>query len=239
MKFSYVGHASALIEHQGKRLLFDPWLAGPVYWGAWWHFPHAQFDESIFNVDYIYITHWHFDHMHAESLQRFNRNAHLILPKFPVSGLPGPLRDLGFSKMTELDNAETFELSPGFRLSSYQVQLQDDSTAIVECDVPGRDPVVIVNLNDSKPLPSTWNRITRKFPKVEMMLRSHSPAWSYPTAYSFEDPADSFPVSKESYKQAFWTAAEKLKPRYAVAFASGVCHLTDDTLFENQNLVLA
>jgi hypothetical protein len=239
MKFTYIGHACALVEHNGKRLLTDPWLEGPVYWGAWWHFPHAKFDSSIFDVDYIYISHWHFDHMHEESLKRFNKKAHLILPKFPVSGLPEPLRQMGFSQITELPNAGTYELAPGFRISIYQVQLQDDSTAVIQCDEPNGEQTTIIDLNDSKPLPSTWKRITNKFPKVDLMLRSHSPAWSYPTAYTFEDPNDAIPVSKDTYKEAFWAAADILKPKYAVAFASGVCHMTDDTLHENKNLVLA
>lgn len=238
MKLTFVGHACALVEHQGKRLLFDPWLSGPVYWGAWWHFPRAQFTPDIFNVDYIYITHWHFDHMHAESLERFSREAHLFLPKFPVSGLPDSLRQMGFKRITELSTGASFDLAPGFRLHSFQVQMQDDSLAVVECTDASTRPFTIVNLNDAKPLPSTWRRLQKRFPRVDMMWRSHSPAWSYPTAFSFENADDAIPVSRETYKGAFRQAAEKLNPRYAVAFASGVCHLTDDTLFENDNLVL-
>lgn len=237
MRFTHISHACALIEHAGKRLLFDPWLEDSVYWGSWWHFPLPQIPNDIYNVDFIYLTHWHFDHMHLASLAKFSRHTHLLLPKFPVSGLPEPLRQLGFHTLTEMNNESTFTLAPGFRLTSYQVQLQDDSVAVVECEDEGR-ATVLVNLNDAKPLPTTWTRLTKRFPQVDLMLRSHSPAWSYPTAFTFDDPADAFPVTKATYAEAFYAAAEHLRPRYAVSFASGVCHLTEDTLFENQNLVL-
>lgn len=239
MKLTYVGHASALIEHNGKRLLFDPWLDGSVYWGSWWHFPEPAASADLFEVDYIYLSHWHFDHMHAETLAKFSRDVRLILPKFPVSGLPEPLRSMGFRNITELGNGGSFDLANGFRLTSYQVQLQDDSAAVVTCtEADGRE-TTIVNLNDAKPLPSTWRRLRRRHPRIDFMLRSHSPAWSYPTAFEFENPADAIAVDGETYKEAFRAAAEQLAPRYAIPFASGVCHLTADTLFENANLILA
>ena len=71
------------------------------------------------------------------------------------------------------------------------------------------------------------------------MLRSHSPAWSYPTRYTFEDPADRLPVDARTYMEAFVAAAQQLRPRYAVPFASGICHLHREVLDENRYLVSA
>jgi hypothetical protein len=69
------------------------------------------------------------------------------------------------------------------------------------------------------------------------MLRSHSPAWSYPTRYTFEDPSDRLPVDARTYMEAFVAAAQQLNPRYAVPFASGICHLHREVLDENRFLV--
>ena len=229
MKFQIVGHACLSVEAAGKRLVVDPWIQGSVYWDAWWHCPEPVFDEQLFRADFIYLTHWHFDHVHRESLQRFDKSCHVLVPKFPVSSLPAQLRDMGFTRITELAHGKTFPLAPGFALTSFQIQYQDDSLCVVEAD--GR---VLVDLNDAKPLPRTWKMLQRRFPRVDFMLRSHSPAWSYPSAYTFDDPADVIPVDKESYLKAFCGAARILKPRYAVPFASSVCHLHAEVVRENE-----
>ena len=231
MRFQVVGHACLQVAAAGKRLVVDPWILGSVYWDAWWHCPEPVYDETIFEPDFLYLTHWHFDHVHPKSLARFDKSCLVLLPKFPVSSLPEQMRGMGFTRILELEHGRTFVLAPGFTLTSYQIQYQDDSICVVEAD-----GAVLVDLNDAKPLPRTWKSLRRRHPRVDFMLRSHSPAWSYPTAYTFEDPADAIPVDRQSYLQAFCAAARVLAPRYAVPFASSVCHLHAEVLDENDHL---
>ncbi len=232
MKFQIVGHACLAVEASGKRLVVDPWILGSVYWGAWWHCPRSVFDDEIFGADFLYITHWHFDHFHAESLARFNKSCRVLVPKFPVSMLVEQLNEQGFHDVVELDHGVPYEMAPDFRLTSWQIQYQDDSVCAVESG-----GTVLVDVNDSKPLPRTWRQITRRFPRVDFMLRSHSPAWSYPWSFTFEEPNDAIPVDAESYVQAFRGAAALLKPRYAIPFASSVCHPHREVLDDNGHLV--
>jgi UDP-MurNAc hydroxylase len=234
MKFEIVSHACLSVEAASVRLVVDPWLVDSVYWGAWWHCPEPVYDEGIFSADYVYLTHWHFDHMHEASLRRFDKSCHMLVPKFPVSIMADSLRELGFTRITELDHGQTINLGPNFRFTSYQVAYQDDSLCVVEAD-----GAVILDINDSKPLPSTWKQLKRKYPRVDFMLRSHSPAWSYPSSYTFDDPGDAIPVSRESYMEAFHSAASILQPRYVVPFASSVCHPHREILFENAEIVSA
>lgn len=234
MKFEIVSHACASVESRGVRLVIDPWLNGPVYWGAWWHCPAPVFDEALYKADYVYITHWHFDHMHEESLRHFDRSCHMLVPKFPVSIMAEGLRALGFQNVTELDHGVPMALAEGFDFTSYQVSYQDDSVAVIESE-----GVVIVDLNDSKPLTRAWKTFRDRYPTVDFMFRSHSPAWSYPSAYTFEVPEEAIPVTRESYVEAFHSAAEVLKPRYAVPFASGVCHPHPDLIEDNADVVSA
>ena len=126
------------------------------------------------------------------------------------------------------------KLGDDFWLTSYQISFQDDSVAVVEAG-----STVLFDLNDAKPLPSTWRAFRAKYPNVDFMLRSHSPAWSYPTRYTFEDPADRLPVDARTYMEAFVAAAQQLRPRYAVPFASGICHLHHEVRDENRFLVSA
>jgi len=232
MEFQIVSHACVSIRAADKTLVIDPWLAGPVYWGAWAHCPEPVYDDDIFQADFVYITHWHFDHLHAASLRRFHPDTHFLVPRFPVSNLVETLNGLGFQTVTELGHGRAFELAPGFQIRSYQISFQDDSACFVEAD-----GVVIANLNDAKPLPRTWRAIQAAYPKVDFMLRSHSPAWSYPSRFTFDDPNEAITVTRESYMAAWRAAAAVLRPRYGIPFASGVCHPHREVLDENEELV--
>jgi len=234
MEFRIVSHACLDVTAGGKRLVVDPWLNEPTYWSAWWHAPPPVFGPDIFTADYVYITHWHFDHFDPKTLRKFAKSTTAVVPKFPVSGLRQQLESAGFEAIVELRHGERMKLGDDFYLTSYQISFQDDSVAVIEAD-----GAVLVDLNDSKPLPSTWRAFRAKYPKPDFMFRSHSPAWSYPTRYTFEDAADRLPVDARTYMEAFVAAAQQLRPRYAVPFASGVCHLHREVMDENRYLVSA
>ncbi len=234
MEFRIVSHACLDVKARGKRLVIDPWLNEPAYWSSWWHAPPPEFGPDIFEADYVYVTHWHFDHFDPRTLKKFSPHTTIMVPKFPISGLPAQLRDMGRAHIIELTHGQCIELAPGFSFTSYQVTFQDDSVAVIQAD-----GCTLMDLNDSKPLPSLWRTFRAKYPKVDFMLRSHSPAWSYPTRYSFEDPSDRLPVDGRTYMEAFVAAAQQLRPRYAVPFASGICHLHKEVRDENRFLVSA
>jgi UDP-MurNAc hydroxylase len=234
MEFKIVSHACLDIRARGKRLVIDPWLNEPTYWSSWWHAPPPQFEPDIFSADYVYVTHWHFDHFDPRTLKKFGKETTVMVPRFPISGLREQLQNIGFEKIVELPHGKTIQLTDGFSFTSYQVSFQDDSIAVVEAD-----GAVLIDLNDAKPLPSTWRTLRTKYPKIDFMLRSHSPAWSYPTRYTFEDPADRLPVDGRTYMDAFVAAAAQLRPRYAIPFASGICHLHREVRDENRFLVSA
>jgi Beta-lactamase superfamily domain len=234
MEFRIVSHACLDVKAGGKRLVIDPWLNEPTYWSSWWHAPPPEFGDDIFSADYVYVTHWHFDHFDPKTLRKFGKATTAIVPKFPISGLKQQLQEIGFERIVELRHGERMALGGDFSLTSYQISFQDDSVAVVEAD-----GTVLVDLNDAKPLPSTWRMFRAKYPKPDFMLRSHSPAWSYPTRYTFEDPADRLPVDSRTYMEAFVAAAQQLRPRYAVPFASGICHLHKEVIDENRFLVSA
>ncbi len=235
MEFRIVSHACLDIRAGGKRLVVDPWLNEPAYWSAWWHCPTPIYADDIFKADYVYITHWHFDHFDPKTLKKFDlERTTVMVPQFPVSGLKHQLEQIGFKHIVEMVHGQKMPLGDDFSLTSYQVSFQDDSVAVVEAD-----GAVLVDLNDAKPLPSTWRTLRQRYPRPDFMLRSHSPAWSYPTRYSFEDPADRLPVDAKTYMEAFVAAAQQLRPRYAIPLASGVCHLHKEVIDENRFLVSA
>ncbi len=68
MKITKFGHCCLLIEYKGKRILTDP--------GAW-----SVGQNEARNIDLIFITHEHPDHLHIESLKivlSHNRQARIM-----------------------------------------------------------------------------------------------------------------------------------------------------------------
>ena len=71
MKFTVIGHSCLRIETSGPTILVDPWLFGSCYWRSWWHYPTvAEPAPEVFEPDYVYLTHHHFDHFHFPSMRK-------------------------------------------------------------------------------------------------------------------------------------------------------------------------
>jgi L-ascorbate metabolism protein UlaG (beta-lactamase superfamily) len=89
---TWLGHASALAELGGRRILFDPLgrrrarAAGPI--------------------DAIAITHAHVDHLNRWTLRGLDRSSHLIVPR----GAARYVRDLGFARLTEASPGDHVDL---------------------------------------------------------------------------------------------------------------------------------
>src|SRR5260370_568383 len=58
VKLTNLGGATAILEHKGKRMLFDPWLNEGIFNGAWFHYPPLKMGiPDLGRFDYIYISH--------------------------------------------------------------------------------------------------------------------------------------------------------------------------------------
>lgn len=103
----WLGHSSAILELGSKRLIIDPVLenGGPL------PFIVQRYDESplspgtLSEVDYILLTHNHYDHMEKKTLTAFKKG-HFIVPL----GVGAALKGWGIdpSRITELKWDETY-----------------------------------------------------------------------------------------------------------------------------------
>lgn len=104
----WLGHSSAVMELNGKRIIFDPVfdnaapiaLAVPRYGKA----PITRTDLPP--LDYIVITHSHYDHLERKTVQEITKG-HFIVPL----GVGALLRGWGIddNRITELGWDDTFE----------------------------------------------------------------------------------------------------------------------------------
>jgi UDP-MurNAc hydroxylase len=232
MKFTVIGHSCLRIETSGPTILVDPWLFGSCYWRSWWHYPTvAEPAPEVFEPDYVYLTHHHFDHFHFPSMRKVDRNAHVLVPEFGVPTLAGEVRSLGFSEVMELPHAQIVQIAPGVRVASYQCG-PDDSVFVV---ADGEH--VLVDINDSKLRGRTLERILADFGRPTFVFKSYSFAQSYPILYTADDPADLELVTRDSYLDNWVRVVDALEPRYGVPFGSMVAFLHPDSKGANEQLI--
>lgn len=75
MKFTYYGHSCFLIEINGKKLLFDPFISpNPLA---------AHIDTSKIEADYILISHAHGDHL-ADAVSLANQTGAVCIANYEI-----------------------------------------------------------------------------------------------------------------------------------------------------------
>jgi UDP-MurNAc hydroxylase len=225
MKMTVLSHAGLLVENDsGQQLICDPWLVGSCYWRSWWNYPPVDKPTlDRLKPDVIYLTHIHWDHFHGPSLELFDSQTRILVPKGNYARMKKDLATLGFRNVLELRHGETYTIAPGFQLTSYQFGIFLDSAPLIECD-----GMKILNLNDSKHMGLTLAQIVRKHRPIDFVLRSHSSANSR-MSYEFIDKPDQIDDDIERYSSEFADTAVAVGARYAVPFASNHCHLHRDS----------
>lgn len=231
MKIEFYSHACARINDSSVDVLFDPWLIGDTFWGAWRLTPNACIQPEEISVDFLAISHWHFDHLNLPTLRRLNKHTPVLVPKFPITWMPQTLKKIGFKEVIELDHGVQFPISSDVSITMYQCQYQDDAVIVHS----GRYGSVI-NLNDAKPLRRGMAVIKRNSGKVLATLRSHSYAWSYPSRFEFVS-GNPIPIDDSYYIDQFFKDSSFFEPQLMVGFASGISHPLEGHEKENEFLV--
>lgn len=236
MKFTILSHAGLSVEHNGVRIVSDPWLIGSCYWRSWWNFPEPPAGLiSDLKPDFIYLTHLHWDHFHGASLKKlFAPTTPILVPKVQTTRMLDDLKWLGFHDITEIPHGTSFKLGDDFTLASFQFNfLSTDSATLLTGG--GR---TLLNSNDCKHFGWPLRQITAMAPTIDFVLRSHSSATAIP--YCIEGYKEMFPDmrSQRNYIEEFSRFALHIGARYAIPFASNHCFLHRETLQFNDTAVL-
>lgn len=108
LQITSIGHATFLIELQGRLILTDPWFYETLFTGRHPE-PLGLSPERLPPLDLLLVTHAHIDHFDRKALKRF---AEKRLPFVCVKGMGDRVRQLGFSQVVELEPWETFASGP-------------------------------------------------------------------------------------------------------------------------------
>ncbi|MDQ1452076.1 MAG: hypothetical protein QOK38_1942, partial [Acidobacteriaceae bacterium] len=119
LRVTWFGHASSLIELDGVTILLDPvWdeRAAPTQWfGPKRFFPPPLALEDLPPIDVILISHDHYDHLGAGTVQRLARMERLQHTRWITSlGVGAILSSFGVpaARCTELDWTEHTQIGP-------------------------------------------------------------------------------------------------------------------------------
>jgi UDP-MurNAc hydroxylase len=226
MKIQNYGGATAVIEHRGKRFLFDPWMDEGIYHGSWHHFPPLEVRlEEIGKLDYVYISHIHEDHCSLKTLQKINLDAEIIImdrkPNYVLNFLKQ--NQLNFKTIHLVPEKKRTQIAPGLVVEmltadpNHELSYLIDSILILEWE--GK---VIFNPNDTPLYPEAIEYVGKNYPKIELALLPYSGGSGYPSCYfnlSGEQKAVEALRIRNQRTSGFYDAVEILKPKYAMPFA--------------------
>ena len=134
MKITHFSNSFISIDSQGDTILCDPWI-GKANAGGWQSFPEYSIDEltrHLKDVKWVYLSHLHDDHFHAETLRSCKLlDREFIIKRFKSPILKNRLLQLGVTTIHEIDpftlqKFGPFELSIFPQLSSNSSGLEDD-----------------------------------------------------------------------------------------------------------------
>jgi L-ascorbate metabolism protein UlaG (beta-lactamase superfamily) len=104
---TWIGHASFLIQTHNTNVLIDP------NWAKWLKVikrlkPPGFEIHHLPQIDYVLVTHAHFDHLDRRTLRKVASDQPIVVPV----GVASLVHDLGFETVHELEDWQTVDLGP-------------------------------------------------------------------------------------------------------------------------------
>lgn len=228
--FKIMSHASLLFKRNDTSIIIDPWLVGSCYWRSWWNIPEPVPDKhELMDVNYVIISHIHWDHWHGPSIRKYFRGNHFLLPDDPNMRSYRDLKSIGERSVERVKHGQTINLGNDVLVTIYQFGLYLNDAAIV-VETP---EIRILNANDAKIAGHSLRQILKNHGGFDFAFRSHSSANARVCFYQRDSP-EKPPDDDKHYARSFKLFMDKVQPRYAVPFASNHCHLHKDTFKFNK-----
>lgn len=177
----WIGHSTYLVSMGDTHLLTDPvWSrrCSPVpFLGPKRQIPPPLKISQLPKIDYVLISHDHYDHLDRKTVERLHRRFPDILWIVP-KGVKKWFRRRGITKIVELDWWEEAHIDSTFKISSVPTQHFSGRTAphanrtlwagyVVE-DL--RSSKVLYFVGDTGYNPYDFKAIGERFPKIDLSL---------------------------------------------------------------------
>ncbi|MEC7276625.1 MAG: MBL fold metallo-hydrolase [Bdellovibrionota bacterium] len=230
MKLLNIGGATAILENNGKRMMFDPWLDDGIFHGSWAHFPPANFKmKDIPKLDYLFISHIHEDHCSIGTIKHINKDCEVIImdrkPNFVMNFIKK--HKLEFKKIHLIKERTPTEIAPGLTIDFLSADPNMGLAYLVDSAVVIKwGDKVIYNANDCTPYEDGINYIKENYPQVDLALMPYAAGSSYPACYtnlSEEEKRSEMDRVFNACAQSFVHFTKMLNPKRSMPFADQYC----------------
>jgi len=216
LNLRWLNHAAVYIECNGVSIVTDPWLFGPAFMTGWWLASPSPIEsiDLLKGADYIYLSHNHPDHLHAETLSVLSKDKRFIIPNFKSKSVEKYLSSLGFHNIIVLDFLDIFEVTNNFHVSILKSgDFRDDSGLYIYAN--GHEVLLTVDANflNSHILPMN----------IDLLMTSFAGGASgFPLCfnnYSSEEKSKILKRNKNSTKFSVQQYIQKTQPKYYMPYA--------------------
>lgn len=191
MKITNIGGATAVVQFDNKKILFDPWLTETVMEGSWFHWPKIKNDISdLGHIDYLYISHIHEDHYSLESIKKLKTNdIELIvmdrspeIPNFILKSLE--TNRISFKKIHLVRPYEPIQINNEIIVDMVTASPENEYNYLVDSGlILKHGNKTLYNANDCSPYPESLNYIKNKYGIIDLALIPYSGGSGYPGCY--------------------------------------------------------
>lgn len=235
MKIEYICHACLLIETEDLRIATDPWTQGAAYCNQWFVFPKPINAAELQNVDAIFISHGHEDHLNEGTLMNLPKSARVFYPYSFFGGAKEYIESLGFKEVHECVTFRTYKVSEQTEVTF--IINSHDSLMVIESG--GK---VLINVNDAlhsspeKVIDYYLDEIRQRWQKVDYVFCGFGGASYFPNAMHLKGKDDwEISIAREQlFAHNFCRVVKGLKPKIAVPFAADFALLDDEQRWINE-----
>ena len=150
IKFETIGNATLIVyENNSPLIASDAWFdTEQAYFGSWRlsHKVPIKQRESIEKAKYIFISHFHPDHLNVPSLRHCKKST-IIIAQHYGNRVEKDLRNIGFNVLA-LPSRKWISIGKRTRIMLFNNEGQD-SAMLIELTDDGGEKSLLLNLNDS------------------------------------------------------------------------------------------
>lgn len=112
LKIELLSHACLIFKTEEFSFATDPWIEGFAFSSGWWtsQFPPLDWEKKLNDVDFIYISHNHPDHLNQFTLEKVRKDMQFIVPEFQSNSVKKLLNRYGFENITSFDLNSYYQL---------------------------------------------------------------------------------------------------------------------------------
>lgn len=223
-----LSHASILIEVDEKKIITDPWYFGTAFNDGWELSYKPDLDEIkaiITDVDIIWISHEHPDHLHFPTLKWISEFAKkdvvIYFQKNNSGKVFGALRKLGFENFHEMQHLKKIPISTDVQIMCYAHRHLDACLGVFV-----REKFWLLNINDTELNAQDINIILKRFGAPYVLYNQFSIA-------GFDGIKSHLAADAKEVLEKMVEHHKLLKANLTVPFASFVRFARKDNQFMN------